>query len=169
MAIQGIEQPALIQIDESLRLRKYDGLYDFALAWYQDEETVYLVDGKRDPYTMPRLKGMYEHLNNAGELYFIEVMENGTYKPIGDVTFWQEDMPIVIGDPKYRRNGIGRRVIQSLIQRGRMLGFDHLEVGEIYDWNEGSRRCFESVGFRVFRKTEKGHSFQMTLEEETNR
>ena len=169
MAIQGIEQPALIRIDESMRLRKYDGVYDFALAWYQDEETVYLVDGKRDPYTMSRLKGMYEYLNNAGELYFIEVMENGTYKPIGDVTFWQEDMPIVIGDPKYRGNGIGRRVIQSLIQRGRMLGFDHLEVGEIYDWNEGSRRCFESVGFRVFRKTEKGHSFRMTLEEETNR
>ena len=169
MAIQGIEQPALIRIDESLRLRKYDGVYDFALAWYQDEETVYLVDGKRDPFTMSRLKGMYEYLNNAGELYFIEVMENGTYKPIGDVTFWQEDMPIVIGDPNYRGKGIGRRVIQSLTRRGRMLGFDHLEVGEIYDWNEGSRRCFESVGFRVFTKTEKGYSFQMTLEEETSR
>ena len=169
MAIQEIDKPAVIQIDESLRLRKYDGVYDFALAWYQDEETVYLVDGKKYPYTMPRLKGMYEYLNNAGELYFIEVLENGTYKPIGDVTFWQEDMPIVIGDPNYRGKGIGRRVIQSLIRRGRMLGFDHLEVGEIYDWNEGSRRCFESVGFRVFKKTEKGHSFQMTLEEETNR
>ena len=70
MAIQGIEQPALIHVDESLRLRKYDGVYDFALTWYQDEETVYLVDGKRDPYTMPRLKGMFEFLNNVGELYF---------------------------------------------------------------------------------------------------
>ena len=96
MGIQGVEQPEIIQIDESLRLRKYDGVYDFALAWYQDDETVYLVDGKRDPYIMPRLKGMYEYLNDTGELYFIEVMENGTYKPIGDVTFWQEDMPNVI-------------------------------------------------------------------------
>ena len=85
MAIQGIEQPALIRIDESLRLRKYDGVYDFALAWYQDEETVYLVDGKREPYTMSRLKGMYEYLNNVGELYFIEALVNDTYKPIGDV------------------------------------------------------------------------------------
>ena len=31
MAIQGIEQPEVIQIDESLRLRKYDGVHDFAL------------------------------------------------------------------------------------------------------------------------------------------
>ena len=81
MAIQGIEQPAVIQIDESLRLRKYDGVHDFALEWYLDEETVYLVDGKRDPYTIERLGGMYRYLNNAGELYFIEVLENGTYGP----------------------------------------------------------------------------------------
>ena len=163
MGIQGIEQPEIFQIDDTLRLRKYDGVHDFALEWYKDEETVYLVDGKRDPYTMPRLKGMYEYLNDAGELYFIEALVNDTYKTIGDVTFWQEDMPIVIGDPNCRGKGIGRRVILALIQRGKILGYDHLEVGEIYDWNEGSRRCFESVGFTPYEKTEKGHSYQMSL------
>ena len=162
-AIQGIEQPDLIQIDDTLRLSKYDGTHDFALAWYQDEETVWLVDGNRNPYTPERLAGMYHYLNEAGELYFIEIMENGTYKPIGDVTFWQEDMPIVIGDPNYRGKEIGRRVILSLIQRGRMLGYDRLEVGEIYNWNVGSRRCFESVGFTPYEKTEKGHSYRMSL------
>lgn len=163
MAIQGIEQPAVIQIDESLRLRKYDGVHDFALEWYQDEETVYLVDGKRDPYTIERLGGMYRYLNNAGELYFIEVLENGTYKPIGDVTFWQEDMPIVIGDPAYRGKGIGRKVISALIERGKSLGYDHLVVGEIYDWNVGSRKCFEGVGFEPCEKSEKGSSYKLTL------
>ena len=163
MAIQGIEQPDIIQIDDTLRLSKYDGTHDFALAWYQDEETVWLVDGNRNPYTPERLAGMYHYLNEAGELYFIEIMENGTYKPIGDVTFWQEDMPIVIGDANYRGNGIGRRVILALIQRGRMLGYDRLEVGEIYDWNKASRRCFESLGFTPYEKTEKGHSYRMSL------
>jgi RimJ/RimL family protein N-acetyltransferase len=163
MAILGIEQPDVIQIDDTLRLRKYDGNHDFALAWYQDEETVWLVDGNRNPYTVERLEGMYRYLNNAGELYFIEVLENGIYKPIGDVTFWQEDMPIVIGDPNYRGKKIGRRVILSLIQRGKMLGYDRLEVGEIYNWNVGSRRCFESVGFTPYEKTEKGHSYRMSL------
>ena len=163
MAIQGIEQPEIIQIDATLRLRKYDDEHDFALAWYQDEDTVWLVDGNRNPYTPERLAGMYRFLNEAGELYFIEVLDNGTYKPIGDVTFWQKDMPIVIGDPNYRGKGIGRRVILALIKRGKILGYDHLEVGEIYDWNEGSRRCFESVGFAPYEKTEKGHSYQMSL------
>ena len=161
--IQGIEQPAIIQIDNTLRLRKYDGVHDFAEEWYLDEETVYLVDGKRDPYTIERLGGMYRYLNNAGELYFIEVLENGTYKPIGDVTFWQEDMPIVIGDPAYRGKGIGRKVISALIERGKSLGYDHLAVGEIYDWNAGSRRCFESVGFVAYEKSEKGSSYRLSL------
>ena len=163
MAIQGIEQPEIIQIDDTLRLRKYDGVHDFALEWYQDEETVYLVDGKRDPYTIERLSGMYRYLNNAGELYFIEVFENGTYKPIGDVTFWQEDMPIVIGDRNYRGRKIGRRVVSALVKRGKSLGYDHLAVGEIYDWNQGSRRCFESVGFVACEKSEKGSSYRLNL------
>ena len=119
----GCKQPEIIQIDNTLRLRKYDGVHDFALEWYLDEETVYLVDGKRDSYTIERLGGMYRYLNNVGELYFIEALENGTYKPIGDVTFWQEDMPIVIGDPAYRGKGIGRKVISALIEE--ILGKDY--------------------------------------------
>ena len=161
--IQGIEQPEIIQIDNTLRLRKYDGVHDFAEEWYLDEETVYLVDGKRDPYTIERRGGMYRYLNNAGELYFIEVFENGTYKPIGDVTFWQEDMPIVIGDPAYRGKGIGRKVIAVLAERGKELGYRYLEIGEIYDWNEGSRRCFESVGFVAYEKTDKGAKYKLKL------
>ena len=163
MAIQGIEQPAVIQIDESLRLRKFDGIYDFALVWYQDLDTVWLVDGDRIPYTPELLTKMYNWLNDAGELYFIEALENGTYRPIGDVTFWQDDMPIVIGDLNYRGKGLGRKIISTLVKRGRELGYARLCVDEIYDWNEGSRRCFESVGFSACEKTEKGSKFMLTL------
>lgn len=163
MAIPGIEQPQVLPVGENLRLRKFDGKYAFALAWYQDPELVYLVDGIREAYTPERLDRMYAYLNQAGELYFIEVLEGGTWKPIGDVTFWQADMPIVIGDPHYRGRKIGRKVVSALVRRGRELGFHHLAVREIYDWNEGSRRCFESVGFRACEKTEKGARYRMAL------
>ena len=72
-------------------------------------------------------------------------------------------MPIVIADPKYRYKGIGRKIILALVQRGRDLGYDHLCVEEIYDWNEASKRCFESVGFRPDKKTEKGMSYRLAL------
>lgn len=164
MAIQGIDQPTIIQIDDHLRLRKYDGKHRFALAWYQDTELVYLVDGDKVPYTTELLENMYSYLNDSGELYFIEILENGEYKPIGDVTFSQKDMPIVIGEACYRGKGIGRKVISALMDRGRSLGYTKLYVDEIYSYNEGSRRCFESLGFSAYEKTEKGSRYMIDLD-----
>ena len=164
MAISNIPQPEVLAVSDTLRLRRFDGIFDFALSWYQDEETTLLVDGTPDRYSPDRLKRMYAYLDAHGELYFIEVLEDGLWRPIGDVTFWQEDMPIVIGDPAYRGRGIGKKVIRTLIRRARELGYRRLEVGEIYGFNEGSRRCFEACGFRPTEKTEKGWHYVLTLE-----
>ena len=154
-----------LQIEEALRLRRFDGNYDFAFEWYQDPETILLIDGKAEPYSYETLTNMYNYLNNKGELYFIEVSENGKWKPIGDVTFWQEDMPIVIGEREYRRKGIGKKVVSALVRRGRAIGYDKLYVGEIYDFNIGSQKCFESAGFRSYEKTEKGSRYVLHLTE----
>lgn len=159
MAIEGICQPEILQVDENIRLRKFDGIYDFAYDWYQDEETVYLVDGVRKSYSQETLKCMYEYLDKQGELYFIEVLEGNAYLPIGDVTFWKDDMPIVIGNKSYRGKGIAKKVIGALIERGKTLGYDTLHVNEIYDFNIASRKCFESMGFVACEKTEKGNRF----------
>lgn len=163
MPIPGIKQPELIQVDCQLRLRKYDGSYDFAFDWYQDLETVYLVDGLRQPYTQEKLTRMYEYLNAHGELYFIEILENGTYQPIGDVTFRQNDIPIVIGNQAYRGRKIGQRVIQALIRRGKSLGYPYLQVNEIYEYNIASRRLFEQFGFQPYERTEKGIRYRLEL------
>ena len=164
MPIPNITQPETISVRDHLRLRRFDGHFDFALEWYQDTELVWLVDGNRTPYSMERLRRMYNWLDAHGELYFIEAMENGIWKPIGDVTFWQEDMPIVIGDAQYRGKGIGKAVVAALIDRGRELGYRVLCVGEIYDWNHASRRCFESLGFRKNGTTEKGNCYQLQID-----
>lgn len=164
MPIVGIEQPEIIQVDEAIRLRKFDGIYDFAFDWYQDEETVYLVDGIKEPYTQEKLKRMYEYLDSHGELYFIESKQGNGYTPIGDVTFWKEDMPIVIGDKECRGQGIGKKVVKCLIERGKALGYDTLEVAEIYAYNIASRRCFESLGFEAYAQTERGNQFRLRLE-----
>lgn len=164
MAIKGIKQPEILWISDALRLRKFDGIYDFAFDWYQDEEIVYLVDGVRKKYSQETLKCMYEYLDKQGELYFIEILENDVFKQIGDVTFWQNDMPIVIGDKSYRGKGIAKQVIGALIERGKFLGFTELYVNEIYEFNLASRKCFESMGFVAYERTEKGKRFKKCLE-----
>lgn len=58
MPIPGVTQPEILPVDDEIRLRRFDGVYDFALSWYQDEDMVYLVDGVRSAYDMDRLTRM---------------------------------------------------------------------------------------------------------------
>lgn len=163
MPIDGFEQPDLIEITPSLRLRRFDGCFSFALPWYQDAGTLMLVDGKTDPYDLPRLEQMYTYLNAQGELYFIEIMEGSSFHPIGDVTFWQNDILLVIGDPVWRGRGIGKRIVTTLVARARSLGFQTLHIAEIYSFNIGSRRLFESCGFLPYEETKDGHRYRLSL------
>ena len=157
------KQPEYISIDSSLRLRKYDGQAHLAFSWYQNPDVIHLIDNSREPYTLQRIKKMYDYLTQHGEVYFIEILINENWMPIGDVSFWQEDMPIVIGNSDYRGHGIGKTVVQALIERGRQLGYERLYVREIYDYNTASKKMFESVGFYAIEKTEKGHRYALDL------
>lgn len=156
MPIPGIEQPDMIRVDENIRLRRYDGKIDSSLEWYQDCDMVYMVDGVKEPYTMKTLQIMYAFLDAHGEEYWIEALERDSFRPIGDTTLMEYDMPIVIGDAKYRYLGIGGKVINALCSRAKEIGYREAFVGEIYAWNTASRRCFEKAGFTVYAKTEKG-------------
>lgn len=165
MPIPGIPQPSILTVSPILRLRAYDGYDTFALSWYQDEETLWLIDGARTPYTLEKVHVMYRYLQARGELYIIEGKDTplSDFRPIGDVTFWQDDLPIVIGEKSWRQKGIGKQVLCTLIERARTLSFPYLKVAEIYDYNLASQKLFQSVGFQVCGKTEKGHSYQLTL------
>lgn len=111
MPILDINQPNIIDINNEIRLRKYDYPNNFALNWYNDEETLMLIDGKNEPYDMSRLNQMYSYLDKYGELYYIEFKISDPY------------MPIVIGNKEYRGKGIGKKVIIKLIERGKKLGY----------------------------------------------
>lgn len=165
MPISGVVQPDILVADEELRLRKFDGNYDFAFDWYQDPETVKLVDGVDQPYDREKLDRMYRYLNEHGELYFIEIKDSDTYRPIGDVTFWQEDMPIVVGEKNLRGKKIGRRVVGALIKRAKELHYPQIFVDEIYHYNIGSQKCFESAGFVAYETTDKGKRYRKILSE----
>lgn len=163
MPIAGIEQPEILPVGEEIRLRRFDKPHAQALAWYQDEELVWLVDGVRAPYTMEKLERMYAFLNGKGELYWIEYLQDGEWRAIGDVAWWPEDLPMVIGEKDLRGKGIGRRVLDALAGRAKALGLEKLRVQEIYHYNAASRRCYEAAGFRVCGETDTGVSLERIL------
>ena len=168
MPIPGIMQPDILPISDTLRLRQFDRQMDGAFAWYQDPELVWLVDGVRRPYSWETLERMYTYLAAHGELYWIETLKNGQFVPIGDVTFSQQDLPIVIGDPRFRGKGIGKQVLGALISRGAALGFSSLNVREIYTYNLASQKCFASMGFEILSQTKNGVCLRRTLEPKEN-
>ena len=163
MPIKGIEQPGYIEIDKEIRLRKFDGKYDFAFEWYQDTDTLWMLDGDKEPYTLELLDKMYTWWSQVGEVYFIEVLEDEIYKSIGDVSFKQDDMPILIGDKNYRKKGIATKVIRKLIERGKELGYKELEIEEIYSWNLDSQKLYTNLGFKPFKETKNGMSYKLIL------
>lgn len=164
MPIDGIVQPDIIEISDCLRLKKYGGKFDFALPWYQDPVVLRMSEGENTkPYTLENLTRMYTYLSLQGELYWIEELRDGKFVPIGDVTMWQEDMPIALGSPEVRGRGIGKAVVGALIKRARALGWSELNVGNIFAYNEASRRLFTSCGFVECAKTETGASYKLIL------
>ncbi|MCK3881966.1 GNAT family N-acetyltransferase [Streptococcus suis] len=163
MAITGIEQAEILEIDKQVRLRRYDGQHDFAFEWHQDLELVWLIDGNKEPYTLDRLNRMYGYLATNGECYFIEIFEDEQFIPIGDVTLFADDFAIAIGDKQYWNKGIGTKVLQRMVERAREVGLEEILVEEIYDWNTGSRKLFEKCGFEAVEKKKKGWSYRLTV------
>jgi GNAT superfamily N-acetyltransferase len=153
MPINGIVQPEIINIDETLRLRAYDGNFLTGLPWYQNEVVYYNSEGITDKSRIPDEKWverMYTAYQNSGksEMYFIEVKKDDAFIPIGDVALQEENPPIVIGIDEYRGIGIGKKVMTAIINRARKIGIKRIYGTWIYDYNIPSQRLYESLGFK---------------------
>lgn len=152
MPFDHIEQPNIIVIDDSLRLRKYDGKYRQAVIWYQDDIVRKFSEGITDSnyrldenWVAKKLNG----LNSVGELYFIEVLENNTFIAIGDVTLLDNNPPIEIGVAKYRGVGIGKKVMLALIERAKKIGIKKIYNVGCYEDNIASHRMLLGAGFKL--------------------
>ncbi|MFX3619183.1 MAG: GNAT family N-acetyltransferase [Sporolactobacillus sp.] len=164
MDVFGEPQPDSLPISAKLCLKKFSGIYPEALIWYQDRETLRLVDGPgRAPCTAEILEHMYHYLEQKGELYYIEYKFHQAFIPVGDVTLAPHDLPIVIGRSELRGRGIGYTVIQTLIGRALKLGLSELNVREIYDYNLASQKLFLKCGFERAEQTKLGYAYKRTL------
>lgn len=165
MGFKEVKQPEIIDIDTDLRLRNPENTeWEIALPWYQNPKVLYFSEGVTDKvYDMETINRMYGYLNSIGELYFIEVLEDELWKPIGDVTLSDQNMPIAIGDEAYWGKGIGKRVIGELVERAKAIGLRKLCIRAIYLYNNRSQNLFTSMGFVEVGEndTEKSYEFRL--------
>lgn len=153
----------MLEIASDLRLVQPEHIPGQALSWYQDPDTLWMVDGKREPYTSERLVQMYQWLAEHGGLWFVEINDGRGWRAVGDVTLCPDDLPIVIGEKDLRGRHMGRRVIEALCERAQDLGWREVRVKEIYDWNEASQRCFSAAGFTPYEQTDRGRRWRRNL------
>jgi RimJ/RimL family protein N-acetyltransferase len=165
MPFQNIMQPEIIDLNQGLRLRKFNiGEESTAHSWYQNPSVLYYSEGITEgSYDMEVIQRMYKFLSSIGELYFIEALEDGDWVPIGDVTLSDKNMPIVLGDQRYWGKGIGKKVISRLLDRAREIGLQKICIPAIYKYNDRSRNLFTSFGFVKVAENDKEDSFELKL------
>ena len=166
MPIKNIEQPAVIEIGDDIRLLKYNGDYDIALIGYQDPYVYQNSEGIFDDTKKPDInyiKGMFEWLNNNGELYYIQIREGQDFISIGDVTIKDVNPPIAIWYGKYRGIGIGAKVMKIVIKRLKELGYERITGTTVYKWNESSQRMHEKLGFVKVDENEDEYIYELPL------
>ena len=166
MALKEFDQPEIIDINDSLRLRKYEGHYELFLTGYQNPVVYQNSEGIFDESKIPDLdyvKGMCNYLAKVGELYYIEVKEKNTYVPIGDVAIKDDNPPIAIWADTYRGKGIGKLVMQTVINRLKKLGFAKITGSTVYQWNTSSQKLHEGLGFCKVSEDEKEIIYEREL------
>ncbi len=166
MPLPNIPQPQLLPIAPGLRLRRYDGHYEIFLPGYQTPAVYENSEGIFDLEKIPDLgyvEGMCNFLDRAGELYYIEIEENGAFVPIGDVTIKPQNPPIALWREEYRGRGIGKQVMQAVIARLRALGYEKISGSSVFRWNTASQRLHESLGFYRVGENEREFFYDLTL------
>lgn len=159
-------QPETVFLSEDLRLRKYDGVYENFLRGYQDPAVYQNSEGIFDEGKIPDLnyvQRMCDYLARAGELYYIEILDNGAFRPIGDVTVKPENPPIAIWEEACRGRGVGRKVLEYVMIRLKSLGYEKITGSTVYSWNVASQRLHEALGFRCVAKDGREWTYEKIL------
>lgn len=132
---------------DDLYLVRYFPAYKLTLPWYEDKETVKMVDNADAPYDIDKLKLMYEYLNKNGDLFYIA----NKNKLVGDCAIFDDNMVAIVVSKEYRGRKIGSKVLDRLISYARENGKAYLKA-EIFDFNEVSQNLFKSKGFEKIGK-----------------
>ena len=132
---------------DGLCLVKYFPAYKLTLPWYEDVETVKMVDNANTPYDLDQLKTMYNYLNNNGDLFYIAYKN----KLIGDCAIFDDNMVAIVVSKEYRGMKIGSKVLDRLITLAKEKDLAYLKA-EIYDFNQVSQSLFKNHGFEKIGK-----------------
>ena len=120
--------------------------------------------GRIDPTLNPDLDDIFQTYVQAGH-YFI-VIENGE-EIVGTAALITESPGVgrivrVTVKPNQRRAGIGRALVQHLLQKATEIGYSQVLVETNLDWHDAIR-LYERNGFEEYDRDEEEVHFSITI------
>ena len=126
--------------------------YKDLIAWVDSEETLMQFAGPafKFPLTEEQLD---ISLSDPGRTAF-RVINAATTLSIGHAEIYLSDESvklgrILIGDPALRGKGLGRQIVNLLLDRVFLKpGMTMVELN-VFDWNTNAIKCYENAGFTI--------------------
>lgn len=151
-----------------MRLRPYFGRldYKYIAQWINDERTHRLWCGSLLPYPLSR-EALEELLERDAREWdghgFLVTEDDGT--PIGFFSYSVNApdnsgfLKFVVLNPSLRGRGCGTRMIKLALKYAFVItGVDSVAIN-VFDVNQGARRCYEKAGFSVRETTEAAYRY----------
>jgi RimJ/RimL family protein N-acetyltransferase len=143
--LEFLEREDLNKIVEWNKDKSKDFLYQWTGPWYQYPLTVNQIEDRIINKA---------NMSNS-DLYVFKIILNETNEMIGTIELFKIDRNMgtavagkfLIGDESQRGRGLGKQILKELLR----IGFDELGLNTIslnvFDFNTGAIKCYESVGF----------------------
>lgn len=136
--------------DYKISLRKIKaGDKKYFAKWWRDRELLKLTSGILKPISEQELAGYFDAMLKSKTDYHFMIILN--QKAIGHIALvkrknkWYETQ-IIIGDKKYRNQGLGTRAIKLLVKKAKSFGIGKIYL-EVRPDNRMARRAYGKAGF----------------------
>lgn len=136
-----------------IRLEKFDSSdYADLISWIKDEEMLMKFGGPS--FSFPLTAEQLDKSQEDKQRYSFKVVDVERNKTIGhcEVYLLEETAKlarILIGEDTQRGKGLGKEIMKALIDfTANQLHRTNIELN-VFDWNVGAIKCYESVGFKI--------------------
>jgi len=136
-----------------IKLENFDRSdYSELISWIKDEEELMQFGGPN--FSFPLTVEQLDKSQEDKMRHSFKVVDVETNKTIGHCEVYLLEgtaklARILIGDETQRGKGVGKEIVKALIEFSvNVLQKKNIELN-VFDWNVGAIKCYESVGFRI--------------------
>ncbi|MDO5616342.1 MAG: GNAT family protein [Cruoricaptor ignavus] len=126
--------------------------FEDLISWISNKEELMQFAGPQ--LTFPLTNEQLQEILNNKNIFPFKVIDSATNLPIGHAEIFIKDSSfslarILIGDKNSRGKGLGKIIVEKLLDFGFTNLGKHTAELNVFDWNTSAIKCYEKVGFEI--------------------